>query len=460
MFHFIYFTLSLACKDSKTEDTERFDYPDIWGMNVLEDINPDPDIVEVNLEAYVTTKMIGDKEVPNVWTYNGQTPGPLLQAKKGDTVIVNFSNYIEHPTTIHWHGLRIPDDMDGTPAVQNPIQYEETFVYEYVVPDAGSYWYHPHMRSPEAVERGLQGAIVIHDPKDPVVAKERYFVLDDIFLNSFGLMGSFEMNRPQSVHGRFGNTLLANGQNIFVEPLTDSVRPATVERWRVVNTANARTMWIGVTGASWRIIAIDGTTLETPFTPEKATLPVGRRFDIEVLADPNEENVELQIYLPNDTGTFDDFTAFTGTIEGEEGDNNWLDWNTIPLPTASLPVEQEVTLEFDGYIDNDGLATWTINGVPFDEAEPIVVQGNTPSTIRVIDKAGAEHPYHLHGDFFQVLERSSGEMIPGQMDSILLEPDEEILIWTNFSNPGRWMSHCHILEHAERGLMHEFIVQE
>jgi FtsP/CotA-like multicopper oxidase with cupredoxin domain len=89
-----------------------------------------------------------------------------------------------------------------------------------------------------------------------------------------------------------------------------------------------------------------------------------------------------------------------------------------------------------------------------------VVQGNTPSTIRVVDKAGAEHPYHLHGEFFQVLERSSGEMIPGQMDTILLEADEEILIWTNFTNPGRWMSHCHILEHAERGLMHEFIVEE
>ena len=425
----------------------------------MEDINPDPNIVEVVMEASITNKVIGDETVPNMWTYNGLTPGPLLQAKKGDTVIVHFTNNLETATTIHWHGLRIPEDMDGTPAVQAPIEPGEEFTYEFVVPDSGTYWYHPHMRSPEAVERGLQGSIVIHEPTDPAVEKERFFVLDDLYLNDNGVMGSFEMNHPNSVHGRHGNNLLANGQNILVEPLTDTVAPEKVERWRIVNTANARTMWIDVQGAAWRIIAIDGTTLEEPYKTEQATLPVGRRFDLEVIPDIDEEEVSLEILLPTQTSRFDRYPVFVASIEGEAGENAWKEWPAEALPEASMNTEQEITLELNGTMGNDGIAVWTINGETYDESEAIPVQGNTPSLIRIIEKSGASHPYHLHGEFFQILERSSGEMLPGQMDTLLIEGDEEVLLWTEFSNIGRWMSHCHILEHAEQGMMGEIVVE-
>ena len=444
----------LACTEEKT-----YEIPAIWGYEALTDINPDPNIVEVELSAGTMSKIIGEEEVPNVWAYNNQTPGPLLQAKKGDQVIVHFTNNLSDATTIHWHGLRIPDDMDGTPMVQNPIEPGETFTYDFVVPDSGTYWYHPHMRSPEAVERGLQAPLIIHDPRDPIVDKERMFVIDDLYLNQSGDIGSFEINRPVSVHGRHGNNLLTNGQNIIAEPLTDTVRPKSVERWRLVNTANARTMWANISGAAWKVMAIDGTTLEEPYKTDIIMLPVGRRFDIEVIPDAAKTEVSLNILLPTQTGSMTAYPAFVAPIEGEEGINAWNSWPTDPLPLASLDVEQEIELVFDGALNNAGIAEWTINGVRFGEHEPIVVKGNTPSIIRIKEKAGASHPYHLHGEFFQILERNSGVMLPGQMDTLLIEGDEEVVLWTNFTNPGRWMTHCHILEHAEQGMMTELIVE-
>jgi len=449
-----------ACSDDKTpQETTEYIPPEIWGVETLEDINPDPNIVEVVMEASVTNKVIGGESVPNMWVYNGLTPGPLLQAKKGDTVIVHFTNNLEESTTIHWHGLRIPEDMDGTPAVQAPIEPGEEFTYEFVVPDSGSYWYHPHVRSHEAVERGLQGSIVIHEPTDPVVEKERFFVLDDLYLNDNGVMGSFNMSHMVSVHGRTGNNLLVNGQNALVEPLMDTVTPEKVERWRIVNTANARTMWIDVQGAAWRIIAIDGTTLEEPYKTDEALLPIGRRFDIEVLPDADYEETSLEVLLPNQSGSFDRYPVFVGSIEGDAGENAWKEWPTETLPEASMNAEQEITLKLDGTMGNNGIATWTINGEIYDESDPLPVKGNTPTLIRIIEKSGAEHPYHLHGEFFQILERSSGEMLPGQMDTLLIEGDEEVVLWTEFTNIGSWMSHCHILEHAELGMMGVFQVQ-
>lgn len=457
MFQFLFLA---ACSNDKETDEAEFLAPDIWGVEALEDINPDPNIVEVVMEASATSKVIGGASVSNVWTYNGLTPGPLLQAKKGDNVIIHFTNNLETATTIHWHGLRIPEDMDGTPAVQTPVEPGEEFTYEFVVPDSGSYWYHPHMRSNEAVERGLQGSIIIHEPTDPVVETERFFVLDDLYLNSSNDFGSFEIGHMESVHGREGNNLLANGQSILDEPLTDTVAPGKTERWRIVNTANARTMWIDVEGAAWRVIAIDGTTLEEPYKTAEAQLPVGRRFDLEVIPDSDYEEVQLQILLPDQSGNFDRYPAFVAAIEGEAGENSWKEWPTDSLPEASIDnAEQEISLEFNGTMGNDGIAVWTINGETYSESEAITVQGNTPSLIRITDKSGASHPYHLHGEFFQILERSSGEILPGQMDTLLIEGDEEVVLWTEFSNIGHWMSHCHILEHAEQGMMGEIVVE-
>ena len=140
--------------------------PEGWDEDIAlpqaEDLDPDPDVLEVEIEAREADIEILPGQTTRLWTYNGLLPGPLLRAKKGDRLIVHFKNELPQPTTIHWHGFELPNDMDGVPpTTQPPIAPGESFVYEFDVPDAGTFWYHPHLRSFEQVDRGLSGVLCL-----------------------------------------------------------------------------------------------------------------------------------------------------------------------------------------------------------------------------------------------------------------------------------------------------------
>lgn len=430
--------------------------PEVWGVPPAEDFDPDPHVVEVHMEATRSTIEWTEDGEAEVWTYNGQIPGPLISARVGDTVRVVFDNSLNEETTIHWHGLRIDNLMDGVPAVQDPIQPGEQFTYEFVVPESGSFWYHPHMRSYEQIERGLQGPIVIREAEETQVDKDRYFVIDDASLRNNGDFSSFHMSHMDSMMGRYGNILLVNGQS---ELLEDAVRPGGNERWRLVNTANARTMYATVTGASWRVIAIDGTILAEPYETERVRLPIGRRFDLEVIPDADASEAALVIQLPDDSDGWVDYPMFSGSPEGEPGASTWLDWPATELP-AIEPEEQDLSLIFDAESGDDGLFEWSINGDTYADSEPLVVDQGKPSLITLKDRSGLDHPFHLHGQFFQVVERTGdSEIEPGFQDTVLVEGNEKVVIYTTFDNPGRWLAHCHILEHAEQGMIREIDVE-
>lgn len=442
--------------------------PLVWGPQSAEDMDPDPDVVEVHLRAgLATATWVGPEDPSEVWAYNGQVPGPLIELTEGQTLRVVLDNELpdDTPTTIHWHGLRISDLMDGMPHIQDPVEAGEQFVYEFTPPDAGTYWYHPHVRSYEQVERGLHGALIVHEADAPQVAMDRMFVLDDVYLRSGGAMYPFNLSHMEQMHGRHGNMLLANGQPITgenAEALKDSVQSGASERWRIVNTANARTMYADVTGARWRVIAVDGTLLPEPYETERVLLPVGRRFDLEVIPDAAESDaVALRVLLP-DGAAFADYPVFSGTVEGDAAPGDWLDWNAAALPAIAGDPDQEVALTFDNQAGESGDIDWTINGVTWDDHDDIIVAGNTPTTLRLTENSGAEHPFHLHGQFFQVVEidgEPPGPELSGLMDTVLLDPGTETVLYTDFDNPGRWMAHCHILAHAELGMMTQLVVE-
>ena len=447
----------LACTTpDPTLDTavEQTPLPDVWGPEAAPDLDPAPDVVEVHMTAGREKRdWLGDGNETWLWTYNGQMPGPLIHATVGDTLRVVFTNNLDEPTTIHWHGLRIDNAMDGVPAIQDPVEPGETFVYEFVLPDAGSYWYHPHVRTFEQVERGLQGALVVHE-KDPVDIPERYFVVDDAWLEDDGTWGSFALNSQhmQQMAGRFGNRLVVNGS---LDPLEDEV--TGVERWRIVNTANARTMYIDLEDAEWRVIAVDGTLLPEPYSVNRVELPVGRRVDLEVLPGANPV---LNVTLPDTSTTpytWNDYPIFLGTREGDVG--RWNAWNAEPLP-AMEEVEQELELVFSASGGGSNI-DWEINGAVYGDHDTIPVRANTPTLIRLEETSGRPHPFHLHGQFFQVVERDGKEYPTdvGLLDTVEIGGKEELLLYSTFDNPGLWMAHCHILEHAERGMMTELLVE-
>jgi FtsP/CotA-like multicopper oxidase with cupredoxin domain len=193
--------------------------PDGWDSDLAlrqpADHNPDPHILEIDLEAVVTNMEIVPGKTTPVWTYNGLLPGPLIKLDVGDRLIVHFTNKLSADTTIHWHGLRVPNTMDGAPGfTQDPIPPGGTFTYDFVVPDAGTFWYHPHSDSAAQVGYGLYGALVVNDPADPeVFGDELVLMLSDMSIAEDGTLES-----PHSggsfgdLFGREGNVLLVNGK--------------------------------------------------------------------------------------------------------------------------------------------------------------------------------------------------------------------------------------------------------
>jgi len=428
--------------------------PDVAGVAAAEDLDPDPDVVEVHLTASKTDLTWIEGTTTPAWAYNDQVPGPLIHATVGDTLRVVFTNDLPAATTIHWHGLRIDDEMDGVPAVQEPVKSGETFTYEFVLPDAGTYWYHPHVRGHEQVERGLYGPLIVHEAEPPVVDQDRMFVLDDVLLESDGSFGSFGLSGMTGMHGRHGNYLLANGTT---EMLTDTIQPGAVERWRVVNTANARLMWIDVEGAKWRVVGVDGGVLDEPYSAGKLRLPVGRRFDLEVVPKANAESVQLRVLLPAQIG-FDKYPMFEAAVEGDALETPTPDWVAAPMPELE-ETTQDVEIVLDAAAGGFRMK-WVINGEAYDESEPIPVQANVPTRVLLRDESGAGHPFHLHGQFFEVLSQNGEPFdVPGPLDTVWVNGDDELELYTTFDNPGLWMGHCHILEHAELGMMTSFDVQ-
>lgn len=426
--------------------------PEVWGVDALEDADPDPNVVEVSLRASKAKVAFKAGAPTAVYAYNGSLPGQLLKAKVGDDVIVHFKNDLSEPTTIHWHGLRISDQMDGSPRIQNPVKPGEEFTYRFKVPDAGSFWYHPHINTAIQVEDGLYGPIVIFDPKDPVYDAERFLVIDDIRLEGDGSI-SPPSDMDGMMGGRFGNTLLTNGRP--AKEASDAVEQGTVERWRIVNTANARTMQIGVEGASFRIIATDGGLLPEPYTAKRISVAVGQRFDLEVTYDsPGTAKLVNYVETQDDSGNVKEVPMPSFVVDVAESSRapREIVWPSVTLPDRAPDTNATMTLAVQQ--DAKGMTEWTINGKAMG-TEPLFTwpQGSTV-LITIANKVQTEHPFHLHGQFFEILDAKQ----PGLKDVVLVPPNGTMKIRAYIDNPGRWMAHCHILEHAELGMMGEIVV--
>lgn len=238
------------------------------------DYNPDPDVVEVVLIAREDVVDFGTGNQTAVYTYNGGIPGPTIRGKVGDRLIVHFWNLLPEETTVHWHGMELPADQDGSfisqPAVQ-PYQYRR---YEFDMNRASLFWYHPHIRSDDQIEQGLYGALLVEDPVQNAALglpeHEHLLVLDDVLLDDNGQVAPHfsELSDPlarakQVLDGREGNLKTVNGEH---RP-TVRVKQFEPQRLRIVNTSNASFMRLSLSGPSGhalRRIGGDGGLLEAP----------------------------------------------------------------------------------------------------------------------------------------------------------------------------------------------------
>lgn len=425
------------------------------------DLNPDPAIVEVEMTARVADVEVAPGQVVHAWTYGGSIPGPLIRARPGNRVIVHVTNDLPQPTTVHWHGVRVPIEMDGVPEVSQPeIKRGETFTYDFIVRDAGLFWYHPHVMSAAQVGFGLYGALLVEDPDDGIgVADQLTLVLSDIGFDAKGVLDSPDTGgNAGMVFGREGAYLLVNGK---VMP-TLRARAGAPQRWRIVNTAKSRYFLLDLEGQPFHVIGSDGGLQEKPETMETLLITPGERADVIVTpTGPSGGTLVMRALLYN---------RGYGSVEYR----NVEEVMTIaftdqpPLPKAPMPAagrvfaspviagatKVDVLLELP-HAGSGAKPEFHVNGVPFWKAKPYMATVGETQIWTVKNASTFAHPFHLHGFFFLPLDETLEPIHPlAWKDTINVPVDGTVRFLVVFDErPGMWMFHCHILDHADGGLM-------
>lgn len=446
-----------------------------------------------------------------MYAFNGESPGPLLDVPRGATITVRFRNALELPSTIHWHGLRHDWRMDGVPDLSQPaVPPGGRFDYTVRFPDAGVYWYHPHVREEIQQDLGLSGNILVRGLAGlPPVHREELLLVDDLLIGADGLVPYGAEHATHAAMGRFGNVMLVNGEPRW----RGAARPGEVVRFWITNAANARTFNLSIPGAALRLVAADMGRFDSLTWQESLVLAPAERYAVDVRFE-RPGRVALLNRVRAIDHAFGRFLAEVDTLGViVVGGAPRRDAVSRAFRTATLPPDPEIraavaaagrlpprTLEFG--LRTSGLPFVTERMMTFDSAyfHPVEWSGtmvgmNWATTAAqahwfVRDPAsGAEndalalrfrrgervrfrlvnlraslhamqHPIHLHGQRFLVLAVNGvAPPVRAWKDTVLLPAGAAVDILVEFDTPGRWMLHCHIAEHVESGMMTTFHVE-
>ena len=405
-----------------------------------------------------------------VWCFNGQVPGPEIRVRQGDKVRILVGNALTEGTTVHWHGVRVPNAMDGVPGLtQEAIAPGGTFLYEFEARDAGTFWYHPHSRSYEQVDRGLYGAFIVEEPRPLAVDREVTWMLDDWRLRADAAIQDDFLSRFDSTHaGRIGNTVTLNGR--LAERF--EVRAGERLRLRLVNAANARTFGLRFDGHRPWIVALDGHPVE-PHEPAQGTIVVGASQRVDVVLDavgaPGSRHLVRDVYYPRQAYRLLDWVYRDEPALRSEhsGAPRSLGANPLAEPVLGGAVVHEIRMAGGAMSPPLGLhagAVWAINGVAatadHGHAPLLGVKRGQTVVLDFVNETQWPHPMHVHGHAFRVLARNGQPTAQREWrDTILLERKESARIAFVADNPGDWMLHCHVLEHQAAGMMATFRVE-
>jgi FtsP/CotA-like multicopper oxidase with cupredoxin domain len=365
--------------------------------------------------------------------------------------------------------------MDGVPHLtQKPIEPGETFVYDFVCPDAGTFWYHPHVNSAEQVGRGLYGALIVEERRPPAVDRDVVWVLDDWRLDRDAVIDTRFRNLHDMTHaGRLGNMVTVNGQ----VPETFAVRRGERIRLRLINAANARSFALNFEGHELQVIAIDGQPVE-PHAPDDGRIVLGPAMRTDLILDcrarPGERFLVRDDFYRNVPYrlvelVYDGTALRDHVLEAPVR----LAPNPVPEPDLQNALRHQIVLgggmmgrmtsaQVDGQemdvrsMFQNGVA-WAMNGIASTEHHPqpmLTLARDQNCVIELINDTAWPHPMHLHGHSFRVLSRN-GQTLPLRpwQDTVLLLAREWVEIAFVADNPGDWMFHCHILEHQMAGMM-------
>ena len=439
------------------------DWADGVKLNELVDRNPDPKIVEIDLTAKLADVQIDGKTV-HAWTYDGGIPGPLIKTRVGDRLIVHFKNELDEPTTVHWHGVRVPIEMDGVPEISQPeVKKGESFTYDFVVRDAGLYWYHPHVMSAAQVGFGLYGALLVEDPDDGVNVQDQVtLVLSDIGFDAKGVLEPADSGGSAGmVFGREGDYVLVNGRR---RPVLRA-RPGAPQRWRIVNAAKSRFFYLDLDGQPFTVIGADGGIQERSVTTDIVLVTPGERVDVIVHPKGKAGTpLTLRAMLYNrgygsvEYRSVEDVLTIEFTKEAPVAAKPITIARELPVPSIDGATPVDVVLTLPPMKNNK--SEFQVNGVPFWKAKPYAAKLGEKQLWIVKNESDWDHPFHLHGFFFQVIDDKGQPVRPLALKDTVNVPMKTTvrLLVTFDERPGEWMFHCHILDHADGGLMGTVLV--
>ncbi len=466
-------TLMAQCSIANTQENQRkfSSYPQINQSQY--------GILEVDLTANFNQINLGNKQA-YVLSYNGQIPGPRLEAKPGDTIRINFTNNLPQPTNIHYHGLHIPITGNADNVFLN-IPPGDRFTYQFQIPEnhpAGIFWYHPHLHGlvAEQLFGGLAGLFIVRGELDEIpevkAASEQFLVLQDFALDEKGNM--LRSEELSIMTGREGNLITANGQ--FNPNFT--IPAQGLLRLRILNASSSRFYRLSLEEHPFYLIATDGGALAEPVEMSELLLTPGERADVLIQANREPGKYPL-LNLPYERvgmGMMGRGMMGRGMMgRGMMGRNipesqpqvlATLSYDTqvaaVPLPKKLIPVpalpEPQKVRRFQmnhGMIPGQGMA-FLFNGQPYQpERIDTQVQLNTVEDWELINTGMMDHPFHVHTNAFQVLSRDGKpEPYHAWKDVVLVRPGETVLIRMPLRDfAGKTVYHCHILDHEDLGMM-------
>jgi FtsP/CotA-like multicopper oxidase with cupredoxin domain len=468
----------------------------------------------LKLEAGLAQRAIKGESY-TMYAFNGQYPGPLLEVTRASEITVAFTNRLPHPTTVHWHGIRLDYRNDGVPGLSQPVVPPGgEFTYRLRFPDAGVFWYHPHVREDIQQELGLYGNLLVRPSAGEEygpVNREAVLMLDDLLVGEDGLVPLGTESPTHALMGRFGNTFLINGEPGY----RLAVARGEVVRFYLTNVASARTFNLSFPGARMKVVASDVGPYAREAWVESVVIGPAERYVLHVRFDrPGPVALVNRVRgLDHLYGRFFPEVDTLGSVEvgraravpdvgvgfaalrrdaAAAGEMErfrraadtapvkalilTLEAESLPPITRRLmqldsiyfaPMEWSGTMPMMNWASTGRQVRWILRA-PATGRENMDVdwrfRRGAPVRLRLVNQRRSfhamQHPIHLHGQRFLVLSVNG---VPNQhpvwKDTLLLPAGAAVDILLDPSNPGRWMLHCHIAEHLSAGMMMAFTVE-
>jgi len=444
---------------------------------------PSAPVREFRLSASRARVRLGAGPTFWAWTYNGQVPGPEIRVKEGEIVRVLLKNFLPEETTIHWHGVPVPNRMDGVPGVtQNGVRPGETFLYEFEARPAGTYIYHSH--AGYQLDQGLYGPLIVEPAKEKRSHDREYtLMLEDWVMKDEGARAETRRRPPMGMMG--GMRGMRRGRERagapLLEPIYDgyavngrlypNAEPLAVNqgervKLRLLNPSSATIYDLQLAGHAMTITHADGRPVE-PLETDILRIGMGERYDVELEAD----NPGSWLLSARETGLGEGQLRvpirYQGTSAEEPTPPDFLPgrrfaaWWHLRSPAPEGSPRSEGPGRFLSQTLSGGMHSpyWTINGQVFPEVSPILVKRGERLRLGYWNHSMMPHPMHLHGHFFQVVNPALPRERWIEKDTVIVDPMQRVEIEFVADNPGDWFHHCHNLYHMNAGMANVVTVE-